>query len=180
MRLLTKFIGSVLIAYPGWAVAHPVDNLCEPGKHTEDGCQEATPGLHLEDPEFFAAHKAYWHCRRNLNLMIRDYASCISEVRLLQTQLGEPNRYVGNSDLLNYWSVIPAHPELDFPGELWRPVQQKKACDDTCDVLDAWFWECVELRNKLAPMVDALISKPPVLTTVTVCCDKKKKHCAPC
>jgi hypothetical protein len=138
--------------------AHDVDSLCGPGETTEDGCQENTPGLGFDDPEYFAAHKSYWHERRKLAVGIVEYGICVGAVQELQAQLGEAID-PGVVALLRYWDVVPAHPELDFPGETWRPLEQAEAARATLGILEYHIWHCSQHRSWLAQRVSAAVNK---------------------
>ena len=99
----------ILFAFVRAAFAHDVDLLCRPDQATEDGCQENTPGMGLDNPEFFKAHKSYWHCRRELVVEdIVGIAQCVGERRGLRVALGEPDVLTeSEAALLSYWKIWP-------------------------------------------------------------------------
>lgn len=167
-----------LILVPTMSFAHDVDHICAPGLVTEDGCQPATPELGLDNPEFATAHGRYWHCRRNL--VVTDtvaIAQLYGQVKLRRAELGvEPMFPIVPEEFLTYWNTIPAHPELDFPGQVWRAEEQTLACEATrvnagyIRYLLSFELEVLNLQAKerLQPI------------TNTICCDKKKKNCKRC
>lgn len=164
---------------PAVAAAHDADKLCRPDQITEDGCQENTPGLHLDDPAFFAAHKGYWHSRRNLAVEIVDLGFCSGRRAELQETLSVEPVNRGEGPLLHYWDVIPAHPELDELGTplmVWRAQQQTIASEATRSITGVLTGICEYELNALRAELYRRLVKP----AVTMCCDKKKRKCKPC
>lgn len=138
--------------------AHPVDDPCPPEKVTEDGCQPTHGFMGLNSPEFFRAHKKYWHCRRELNKVIRDYSACVGATKDAESVLGFDYLIV-STELLNYWDVIPAHPELDYPGEVWRAESQTEACDATRAIGEFYLIGCEAYRQQLRQKIAAEVWK---------------------
>lgn len=107
-----------VLLLPVVAFAHDADNLCPAG--TEPfGCQPAEPHLQLDDPDFAACHKTYWHHRRELEAVVRDYGACLASIWALETwNYGQATYPVLYPTVLNYWDIIPAHPVVDRAGDL--------------------------------------------------------------
>lgn len=165
-----------LLFLPGVCLAHPVDDPCPEGKKTTDGCQPVIKELGLANPEFFKAHKAYWHCRRELVVEdIVPYAKCIGKVQELQALLGLPVDE-GANGLLEYWDVIPAHPELDEPGNPEVPRGQLEACEATRSIAGAIKYNCESTRQFLSWMVSNIVTKPAPICPVY---KKKGNKCVP-
>lgn len=141
----------VLMAmFPAVVLGHPVDDACPPGGRTEDGCQPVIAALGLDDPAFFAAHKAYWHCRREIVVDdIVPYAQCVGEVRELERRRYGAAFSTGAENIMNYWNVIPAHPELDFPGAVWRADEQRVACEANRSIIQYHIYLCRFYRDQL-------------------------------
>lgn len=140
----------LLLILPSLALAHPVDDPCGPGQDTEDGCQPVIAALGLDDPAFFAAHKAYWHSRR---LLVTDaiipYAICVGAVQELEYDLYGFSFTTGAPNIMDYWKVIPAHPELDFPGQVWRAEEQKIAADANISIIQYHVYLCNSYKSAL-------------------------------
>lgn len=160
-----------LLVFTAIAHAHPVDDLCAPGLHTEDGCQPIIHSLYLSTPEFFAAHKRYWHCRRRLAVDdIGMIAGCVDGNTVLSTLLGETyQENLGEKALREYWNVIPAHPELDYidEGDVQKSVEradaQTGACELTRMIAGAVLWQCRQKQMVLIGRIQAaMIKRPPV------------------
>lgn len=128
MKRVTYVTLLLLLVSSTDALAHPVDDQQEPLHH-----------LGLDDPEFFACHKHYWHCRRELNAQIREYSECIGEAKAINSILGwpEPLALVAFRD---YWDVIPAHPIEDRPGDVAYCEAHIQACELTFQPL--WLNAC--------------------------------------
>lgn len=142
------------------AFCHPADHPCEPGQITEQGCQEITPGLGLDNPAFFEAHRQYWHCRRTLvTEETVDYAICVGAVQEMEAQLGLPVEE-GSQTVLGYWNLIPAHPELDRPGDPSRAYGQLDACNATKVVFNWYKYACAARRAELSAQLSAAVNKP--------------------
>lgn len=164
------------------AAAHPVDDLCV-NNIWNDKCQPPVAALGFDKPEFFAAHKSYWHCRRSLVVQdIVPYGSCSGAVAELEDLLNVPQneRYWAEPGVLSYWNEIPAHPELDYPGEAWRPLQQLKACNATRELFGTNLFFCTQRLWELRKRMDELLERPPVVVEKVLCCDKKRKNCKVC
>lgn len=172
------FLGLMCCGEP--AAAHPVDDLCVGGKW-DDKCQPPVAALGFDKPEFFAAHKKYWHCRRALVVEdIVPYGACSGAVSELEELLKIPSgeRYISEPGILEYWNVIPAHPELDYPGEAWRPLEQLRSCDATRELASVVLWFCHQRLSWLKSLAATELEKPAVVKTV--CCDKKRRNCKVC
>jgi hypothetical protein len=149
-------MSSLVILLGGVASAHPVDDLCPPGRKTEDGCQIMVSALGFDNPEFYAARKGYWHCRRDLvSEDIVGIAQCVGGNLAVAAHLGESYLMsVGETALLTYWNVIPAHPELDYLDSrdiavsIERARAQRGACDLTREIAAAVLYFCRE-KNAL-------------------------------
>lgn len=158
---------------PTVAFAHDADKPCRPDQITEDGCQPVLEYLCLDKKEFFDAHKDYWHGRRSLNKKIQTYASYIAKNQQLQWFLGEPVTN-GVAAIINYWDVIPAHPELDFRCDVEKVKGQTRAANETAIIVDVLTWFAQSENEQLGLRLWGSINKSPL------CCDKKKKNCKPC
>lgn len=162
MNIKSAFL-ILLVILPSIAAAHPIDDPCLPGKFTEDSCQPRHSFMGLDNDAFFAAHKGYWHCRRELNEDIRIYSECVGGVNDLQGLLGLAE-FKPEPAILNYWNVLPAHPELDYPGQVWRPVTQMLACEATRAIASLFLNTCELKRAELAEKARQAI-KPMVCPT---------------
>lgn len=167
-----------LTLIPSLVMAHPVDMPCGVGQVTEDGCQPVVSALGLDNPEFELAHRAYWHCRRLL--VVKDtvsIAELYGQVKLRRAELSFPPLFpIHPEEFLNYWNIIPAHPELDFPGEAWRAYEQLDACEATR--VNADYIRYLLEFELMVLNEQAQENLKPV--TITLCCDKKKRNCKRC
>ena len=128
------------------AKAHPADDACPPGENSVDGCQPLTNGL--DNPEFYALHRAYWHERRLLNKTIQDYAQCIGAVRERQLiNYGEAFT-TGSQEILTYWFIIPAHPVID-EGTLHFAKDSVQAAIDTNSIFQVHLYFCNQYLGSL-------------------------------
>lgn len=172
-----------LTLIPSRALCHPVDMPCEVGQLSEDGCQPLNPWLGLDNPDFYEAHRVYWHCLREL---VVDYTVSVAElygkVKQRREDLNVPPMFphVHPEEFLTYWNIIPAHPELDFPGEAWRPQALTRACEGTAfnaEYIRYYLqYELDRLNEQFAEKQKPVAPPAPV----TYCCDKKKKKCKLC
>lgn len=102
-----------LVLLSGVARAHPADLPCASGDNSVDGCQPTYTYGNLQDPTFFELHRVYWHHRRELNQTIVRYAVCVGKVQERELVRYGRTFSKGSSDILKYWTVIPAHPVID-------------------------------------------------------------------
>jgi len=148
--VLALGIWLMFVYFVEMAHAHPVDDPCPPGFDTEDGCQPVVAALGLSDPAFFAAHKSYWHCRREIVVSdIVPYAVCVGKIQELESLLYGYVISSGHPNIMGYWNVIPAHPELDFPGQVWRADEQRLACDANRAIIQYHIYLCNFYRAQL-------------------------------
>lgn len=133
MRLL-----ALLLLVPSVAFAHPVDLPCPQGG---EACQEPQAHLGLSDPEFFECHREYWHHRRQVNETIRKYSQCIGAVNEQHRLRGWPP-VEPNETVLNYWDVIPAHPVVDYAGDMFLCEAQLESAIFTDLLFSGWTSAC--------------------------------------
>lgn len=124
--LWVAFVLSVLCLV-SIAKAHPADDPCPPTQYVSFGCQLIMPHLGLTNPTMFALHKEYWHCRRNLEGTLREYAECLGAVNLRHAQRGLPT-VTGEPICTDYHEVIPATPIVERPTDLKNAQNQIDAC----------------------------------------------------
>lgn len=158
-------IGIALL--PAVALAHPADDPCKPGLHTEDGCQPVIKSLMLDQPDFYKAHRAYWHCRRELvaeDLMA--LGMCVGANKRLSETLGKTyEETVSEEALCSYWKLIPAHPELDeldsedLDKNINRAYAQLGACELTRYAASVVIYLCEQKRAQLQSAVSDMVSK---------------------
>ena len=167
---MRKFWILLLVLIPASALAHPADAPCPPGGHTEDGCQPIISSLQLDNPDFFAAHKAYWHCRRELVVdELMTVAKCVGGNIEKARVLGEDYLPSGSeSALIEYWNLIPAHPELDQldSGDIQKNIDraniQRDACELTRSIAGAVIQECAAKSAVYSRRIVAALNKKPV------------------
>lgn len=127
----------ILLLFPAVALAHPAEDICVYPKMTSaDGCQPALKSLLLDNPAYYTAHRAYWHCRRELvSIDTVTVAKCVGANQALSSLLGKTyQQSVLEKGFLNYWNVVPAHPEFDLldTGDIWQNIQQTEFNTEAC------------------------------------------------
>lgn len=172
-------VWAIVLAFGFWflfvyfvemAHAHPADDLCRPDQVGEDGCQVPRAELGLNIPEFYVAHRRYWHSRRSLAVEIVELGECTGARAELQALLGEPVNE-GEQALLKYWNVIPAHPEYDRGFDPSRADEQTLASEATRAITQVLTWLCQYERGLLSARVSARLNAPPPVCPI---CKKRR------
>lgn len=125
MKVILFLAVCLMLVHPCYA--HPADDPCPPGVTVSFGCQVPAVNLGLNNPAFFAVHKAYWHCRRNLEGTFQQYDRCVGAVNLRHSQTGKVP-VTGAPHCVNYHEIIPATPIVEKPGDMNNANLQLLAC----------------------------------------------------
>lgn len=104
------------------AEAHPVDRD-EPPK----------PQFNMGDASepFRSCHDNYWHARRVLNQQIVEYSTCLGRFQVLAAKYYgvDESVFTGNTNITEYWNVVPAHPVIDQ----WSSSNRVQYCEAQID-----------------------------------------------
>lgn len=121
MRKLSLFCVLILV-FCSSAAAHPVDRE-----------REREPHLGLDDDAFFACFVEHWHCRRELEALVVDYAIETGAQNARRQDLGYPlGAY--DADVLDYFQVVPAEPITERPGDIANCKAHTAACVETTKI----------------------------------------------
>lgn len=104
------------------AYAHPVDRE-----------REREPHLGLDNDAFFACFVEHWHCRRNLEDLVVQYAIETGKQFARREDLGLSPAYY-DADVLDYFQVVPAEPITEKPGDIENCKAHTAACVETTKI----------------------------------------------